>query len=163
MAESYTEQAGTLTGRKVDHGVYARCPLANLPKPFTGVRRQVNAFRAAVEAAVVARSDQIGVYAAKRIRTASLALRQAACVERILRNGGSPGAVGSLTHEQWQGYSDRLLRYEEAADRALRDLGLDQAADSNPWAMLYRQPAFQLPAALPAGPGSPRQEIGPLK
>jgi hypothetical protein len=136
---------GTGLAGNLQHGAYSRIPLSDLPKPFKFVRRFVGDFRRAVEAAVITRDGAIGPYQASRIRTACVAMRQAACVERILRDGGAPG-TGTLTHEQWQGYSDRAVRYSEAADRALADLGLDTQSD--PLADFFRQPPLPAPATI---------------
>jgi hypothetical protein len=101
-----------------------RITLGPIGKPFTALRRRIYQFRERVEAAVVAANGEIGVFAAKKIRTACIALRQAGKVEKRIHDHEK-----DLTHEQWLAYSDRLVRYEEAVDKALASLGLDRSGE----------------------------------
>jgi hypothetical protein len=95
-----------------------------LSKPNTYLRRQVLLVRRLVEQELLEKHGEIGVAAASRIATLCAAVRQATRVERILAKAGEPG-TGTLTHEQWLAYSDRAVRYREAADKALAALGID--------------------------------------
>src|SRR5262249_39318182 len=70
--------------------------------------------------------------------TACLAIRHLSCVERIMSKAGSPATEGGLTHEQWLAYADRAIRFSEAADRALKDLGLDRREASSIWEEIKR-------------------------
>jgi hypothetical protein len=122
-----------------------RLPLIGLRAPNTHLRRVVLGFRREVEKAVLKAKGEIGVYAASRIHTACLAVRQAARIDRILATAGEPGTGEKsdtpeqvpLTHEQWLAYSDRLLKAKETADKALQALGLDRDAKEDVWDVLY--------------------------
>ena len=101
-------------------------------------QRHLHRFRRAVEQAVLDQHGKVSVVQASRIATACTAYRQAARVERLLAHVGQPGEPGCpLSHEQWLGYSDRVLRYRECADRALAALGLDAGERRDVWAELY--------------------------
>ena len=107
-----------------------RCRLAlpALDKGLTHLRRQVLAFRRMVEDAYLAVHGKIGIAAAARIATACVAIRQAARCERVLARTKEPGEQGGLDHATWLAYSDRLVKYREAADKALASLGLETVA-----------------------------------
>jgi hypothetical protein len=120
------------------------------------VLKQVAAFRRAVESAVQERHGAITIYQAKRIRTAAMALRQSLVVGRIMADAGIPGPDGPLDHPTWQGYSDRLLRYEETCDRALKDLGLDRAKDvADMWDEFYKSQRLNIAEQIVQPNGSP--------
>ena len=128
-----TSSASRLNGLR--HGIYARVPLGDLPRPFKHVRRLAGEFRRGVEGQLVEKFGNITPFMAKRLHTACVALRQMFCCERILKRCGPPGQ--DLTHEQWLAYSDRLVKFSEVADKALKDLGLDSARQSDIWDDLY--------------------------
>jgi hypothetical protein len=142
-----------------------RLPLANLRRPHTHLRRAVLRFRRELERAVLARGDGIGVYQAARIAYAATAMRQAMRCDYILGNAGEPGNVAyrekvegdsrsvvqtGLSHTEWLGYSDRLIKARESVAKAIQDLGLDKAPD--PWDTLHA--ASRLLRATPE-PSSP--------
>src|SRR5581483_6525253 len=126
------------------HGSYSRVPLTELPSPFKHVRRFVNEFRRWVEAELMERSGTITAYQAKRLHTACLAMRHLACVERLMKTSGPP--PNGLKPEVWMAYADRVVRYSETADRALKDLGLDRTAARSPWDVLDAAPYAQADA-----------------
>jgi hypothetical protein len=95
-----------------------------LPMPhaaYRSVNDDVYAFRAAVRKALSERGP-ITPYQSKRLQTACLAMREAIMCGWRRRETAK---TGQLTHEQWCAYADRIVRFSEAADRALKDLGLD--------------------------------------
>lgn len=57
---------------------------------------------------------------------------------------------GTITHEQWQAYSDRSVRFEEACDKALSSLGLESKRSRDVWDAVYAQ----TPNATDAAPTS---------
>lgn len=143
--------------RGVDSSTPKKCrvPLGSLGKPHVYLRRVALLVRRDLEQAYAAQSGGvIGVAAASRIATACTALRQAARIDRILRDAGEPGVAGGLTHAEWVAYSDRLVRYRQAADQSIAALGLDsEAKPRDPWAAVYAPPALQaspLAASEPA-------------
>jgi hypothetical protein len=111
--------------------------MLRLGKPLTYLRRQVLAFREAVEKATVEAYGEITIAHAKTIRTACVAVKQSLRLERVLATQGEPGQ-GGLDHAQWLAYSDRLLRAEETADRALSRLGIDKRTSPDVWDSIYR-------------------------
>jgi hypothetical protein len=118
----------------LQNGVYSRVPLTDLPSPFKHVKRQVALFRRWVENELLERYGTISAYQAKRLHTACLAMRQLACIERLMLKCKPP--PDGLSHERWMAYSDRVIRFSEAADRALKDLGLDADLRKSPWEVL---------------------------
>jgi len=118
------------------------------------VRKQVAEFRRVVESAVQERHGGIGVYHAKVTRTAAIGLRQSLVIGRILADNGEPGGE-KLSHEQWMGYSDRLLRAEQTVDKALKDLGLDRKPGPADWLDDFYKQARTAPTSPPASPVLP--------
>jgi hypothetical protein len=133
------------------NGVYSRVPLTDLPSPFKHVKRQVALFRRWVENELLERYGTISAYQAKRLHTACLAMRHLACIERLMLKCKPP--PDGLSHERWMAYSDRVIRFSEAADRALKDLGLDADLRRSPWEALDCTPAT--PAECTAAPPPP--------
>jgi hypothetical protein len=127
-----------------------RLPLGNNAPGLVHVGRQVAAFRKQVEDELVKLHGGIGVGAAKRVRTASLALRQAIRIGKILADAGEPGRPDGLTHEQWLNYSNRLLAAEELCDRSLTALGLDaRQKPKDPWDEVLGQTAPGIASPAP--------------
>jgi hypothetical protein len=126
-----------------------RVALASTRNGTSYVTKHVNRLRRALETAYVEATGQpVGVAAAVKIATACTALRQAARIDRVLAASGEPGTPGGLTHEQWVSYSDRLLRYRQAADKAIDDLGLAPArADVVPGPIIVFPPEAEADAA----------------
>lgn len=135
------------------NGVYSRVPLTDLPRPFKHVKRQVALFRRWVEKELLERYGRISAYQAKRLHTACLAMRHLACAERLMLSCGPP--PDGLSHERWMAYQDRVIRFSEAADRALKDLGLDADLRKSPWEILDSTPAT--PAESTAAPPQPAE------
>jgi len=142
-----------------------RLPIAGLGRGGVYLRRVTLGFRAAVEKAVMASQGIIGVYEASRIHTSTVAFRQAARIERLLAEAGTPGTV--LKHDQWLAYNAALLRAKEACDRALTSLDLDRDTTTDIWDSYYANPP-QLPVAPPAvnlsngkGNGQPAADRSP--
>lgn len=116
-----------------------RVALPPVTRSSRHTKRLVASFRRRVEAELMAMYGEITPMAAKRVRTACKAMVRSMEVDRILAKGGLPDAAGStLSHEQYQGYADRSIRYEEAADKALAALGLDnQRKVKDVWESIY--------------------------
>jgi hypothetical protein len=138
------------------NGVYSRVPLTDLPRPFKHVKRQVALFRRWVENELIERYGTISAYQAKRLHTACLAMRHLACAERLMLSCGPP--PDGLSHERWMAYQDRVIRFSEAADRALKDLGLDADLRKSPWEVLDSAPAATAESA--ATPPQPAEHAG---
>jgi hypothetical protein len=134
------------------NGVYSRVPLTDLPSPFKHVKRQVALFRRWVENELLERYGTISAYQAKRLHTACLAMRQLACIERLMLKCKPPPE--GLSHERWMAYSDRVIRFSEAADRALKDLGLDTDLSKSPWEVLDSTPATVAESAADPSPAA---------
>lgn len=133
MGESIESDAGK--------GSLARVALPPVARSSRHTKRLVMAFRRQVEAELIASAGEITALGAKRVRTACKAMLRAMEVDRLLARAGLPGEPDSkLTHEQWQGYADRSIRYEEAADKALASLGLETRRVKDVWDAIYRQP-----------------------
>lgn len=125
-------------------------------KGLTYLRRVGLSIRRDLEAAVLAKGGVIGIAAASRITTVVTALVQAHRVARILATAGEPGAAGILDHATWLAYSDRLIKYREAADRGIAALGLDaEAKPKDIWDQIYNAPPSSpaLAGASAAAPG----------
>src|SRR5438552_4145591 len=99
-----------------------RTYLPTLPrfgKPFTSVRIKMLQFYRAFEIVMVEKNGvPLTAWEAKLLRTAAKCYGQARRVDLILNKAGQPGST--MTHDQYQGYLDRSIRFEEAADKALR-------------------------------------------
>jgi hypothetical protein len=139
------------------NGVYSRVPLTDLPRPFKHVKRQVALFRRWVEEELIRRYGTISAYQAKRLHTACLAMRHLACAERLMLSCGPP--PDGLSHERWMAYQDRVIRFSEAADRALKDLGLDADLRKSPWEVLDNTPTPPTESAA-ASTQSPEADEG---
>lgn len=133
------------------NGSLVRLPLGRLGKPWQWVRRQTEHFRRALETAVQERHGTVSLYHAKVIRTGTLALRSAMVVSRVLADAGPPGKEDGISHEVWLAYADRQLRFEQVADKAMKELGIDRAPD--PWDAYYRNPPTVAPASPPVAAG----------
>lgn len=145
-------------------------PTCRIPIAKGNYRKLVADFRRHIETALQARDDGINIAAAHEVALACEAIRQAARCGRIMARAGEPGRVTittttkttgekttttteqtGLSHEQWQSYADRCLRYREAAGKAMDrlKLGVDTKADL--WAALDELPAISHDSP-PAGP-----------
>jgi hypothetical protein len=99
-------------------------PLPMPPEEYRSVNDAVYPWRRDVREELRKRGP-ITAYQTKRLETACLAMREAMmCAYRRKQKA----EAGTITDEQWCAYSDRIVRYAEVADRALRDLGLDRDA-----------------------------------
>jgi hypothetical protein len=148
MASPASGKLQTVSGTTATDTVY-RVPVGKLGLQ-EGVHRAILKFRASIEAAVAQAHGGVGIGQAKRVRTAVVCLAEAKRAQHKLQSGG-------LTHEQEMGWSDRLLRAEQACDRALAALGVDTRPPERPvgddfWRRLGIPP-------IPAAPNAP---TGPL-
>ncbi len=125
-----------------------RVPLGRLGLP-PNTARQVMAFRLAVERALLATGKPLSIWHASKVRTVCVALSEAKRAQIRLSKGGLDAAAE-------QGWSDRLVKHQQAVDRALAELGLDKG-DLDPWDAIYRPQALQASAQASAN-GSSRPE-----
>jgi hypothetical protein len=124
----------TVTGSRV--GRRCRVPLSRLGKGETWLRRQILAFRARLEDAVVEARGEINEASAMVIAAASVALREAKrCERRRAKDGDKLGLDDELA------LSDRIVRNYGAAERAVAKLGLTIGAGVDEWAAIYSQAA----------------------
>jgi hypothetical protein len=137
-----------------------RLPLPALRRPFTAIRRQALAFRKAYEGVLVERTGGVTPWQAKVLRTAAKAYCAALRVDRILARAGEPGVVGTtgLSHEQFQGYLDRSVRYERECDAALKSLGLDRT-ESDRFVDAYTAAMRTVPAPTRPEPPPPAADL----
>lgn len=105
-----------------------RLELGALPKPFLGAGKAAGKFRRWLERAVVERHGSVSVWHAARICTATRSERSCRVIEKKLQS------LKGMTPEQFLAYQDKLIRFSETRDRAMKDLGLDQkVAKRAPW------------------------------
>lgn len=146
---SPTKRGGALPKKAPPPG--CRLSLPQMAPGDSQIRKDSYSFRAALEAAVVARAGSVSVLQASRIATAATAMRRAAQVDRRLAAEGA-----TLSVADWTALADRSVRYRETIDRCLKALGLELPANGgqpDPRAILAHveaQAALHLPSQ-PAG------------
>jgi hypothetical protein len=127
--ETHGQESATPARTEKRNVMLVSVALGRMPAPFTHVGRKVARFKRWVELELLKRDSGITAWQAKRLKTCCAAMRRAEACEKTVNDAGKPGKGAELSHEQWLAYCDRIVRYNETADRALKDLGLDRQPD----------------------------------
>lgn len=109
--------------KHIKSGLYARCPIGDLPAEFKDVKRIATMFRKSLEYAVVQKHGELSLYHSVVIRSAFKKLRAAEVAERFKAKSGGP--PDGLSVEQWVQLDKHIISCEQGIVADFRELGLN--------------------------------------
>lgn len=137
------------------HGAYSYLALGRMPKGCSYIYQLVGGLRKQLEDAVVNKQGELNIYHAAVVQTACRLEGRAQLLSRWLKQKGDGMNDGTRLQ-----YLRDITLASEARDRALKQLGLDRAEQTDLIDALYSAPSRDNPENPPKTPGNGRQRAG---